>query len=514
MVEPDPVATEPTPNSDSRASRMVAGAVAVVLGVIYGLTLCRTVYWYDSAEFAAKAASLGVPHPPGYPLYTLVAHVFTWLPGEPALGVNIMSATFGVVSALLLFALARDLGMSLATSAFSALFLGLTKTFWTNAVVAEVYTPGLACSLGVLLLIVRAGTTGRPRLLLLAGLLGGLGVGMHMSIATLGLGYVWLLLTHGIGPRAPGQRWRESFATLRSGWKTRLTRATSAGVCAAAGLLIFGYVPLVKFERWDALEWGTFRKNSVGGAFRRKFLAEYDLGERIDLVVQIFETNLLAIGVTLALLGLALAIWKRPRLGIGYALALGGNAYWFFNYNVPDLDVFFLPAIALCCLFAGFAADFVARSLAERWPPMAGAAWAFLGIPVLLGLRHYEEVDLSGETSAAEYAESMCRALPKEANIMLYSSPDEWRYYAVFMYVQEAMGQCQDVEVWPRPKLSKVMAAVKRGEEVFAFHPVGGLNSNFEVSNTLPEGLLHIERPRRKVRTNRGRRHRTPDAPK
>lgn len=509
MVEPHAVATEPTPQSEARAARVVALAVAVVLAVVYGLTLCRTVYWYDSAEFAAKAASLGVPHPPGYPLYTLVAHVFTWLPGEPALGVNIMSAVFGIGSALLLFALARTLGMSLATSAVSALFLGLTKTFWSNAVVAEVYTPGLVCSLGVLLLIQRAGATGRPRLLFAAGLLGGLGVGMHMSIATLGLGYVWLLVTHGIPPRAEDQGWRQSLADLRSGWFIRVRRTAIAGVCAAAGLLVFAYVPLVKFERWDAVEWVTFRKNSVGGAFRRKFLSDYDFGGRVDLVLGIFETNLLAIGIGLAVLGLALAIWRRPRLGIGYALALLGNVYWFFNYNVPDLDVFFLPALALSCLFAGYTADYLLASFAKQWPPIAHAPWALLALPLFLGSRHYNDVDLSDETAAATYAESMCRALPKKARVLLYSTPAEWRYYAVFMYVQEAMGQCRDVEIWRRPRLSKVMAAVKRGEDVFAFHPVGGMDNNFNTSQILPEGLLHVDSRKQKVRSNLGRRHST-----
>ena len=63
---------------------IVPAAVGLFAAILYGLTLCPTVYWYDSAEFAASAASLGVPHPPGYPLYTLIAHVFTWLPGEPA----------------------------------------------------------------------------------------------------------------------------------------------------------------------------------------------------------------------------------------------------------------------------------------------------------------------------------------------------------------------------------------------------------------------------------------------
>ena len=71
----------------------------------------------------------------------MIAHVFTWLPGEPALGVNIMSAFFGVVAASILYAVCRLLDIGRAGALAAALALGLAKTFWINAVVAEVYSP-------------------------------------------------------------------------------------------------------------------------------------------------------------------------------------------------------------------------------------------------------------------------------------------------------------------------------------------------------------------------------------
>ena len=68
---------------------LVAGGGALVL---YATTMSRGVGWYDSAEFTAAAATWGIPHAPGYPLYTLV----TWLgcqgPFEPATVTNSFSA--------------------------------------------------------------------------------------------------------------------------------------------------------------------------------------------------------------------------------------------------------------------------------------------------------------------------------------------------------------------------------------------------------------------------------------
>ena len=43
------------------------------------------------AEFVTAGVTHGITHPPGYPLYTLLGHLFTWLPIEPATAVNLMS---------------------------------------------------------------------------------------------------------------------------------------------------------------------------------------------------------------------------------------------------------------------------------------------------------------------------------------------------------------------------------------------------------------------------------------
>ncbi|MBV1861942.1 MAG: DUF2723 domain-containing protein [Nannocystaceae bacterium] len=139
--------------------------LGLAAAVLYGTTLCPTVSWYDSAEFSASAASLRVvPHPPGYPLYTLLGHVFSWLPGEAARGLNVMSAVFGVLVVVLMHRVALRGGLGLAASIVPAVLVGLAPSVWGNAVVAEVYTPGLAFLLGALLLCLHARTRGDAHL--------------------------------------------------------------------------------------------------------------------------------------------------------------------------------------------------------------------------------------------------------------------------------------------------------------------------------------------------------------
>jgi hypothetical protein len=470
-----------------RPEVLVPGAVGLFATILYARTLCPTVYWYDSAEFAANAASLGVPHPPGYPLYTMIAHAFTWLPGEPALGVNVMSMVFAVGCVVLTCVLTRRLGGSWAAAVVASTLLATLESFWTNAVVAEVYTPGLFFTLGVLAILERAHEGQRPRLLTVAALVGGLGVGMHMSIATFGLGYAWLVATWGIELGHP-----RDLRRLAEGGKARLRRILTALAAAIGGLLVFAYVPIRSFEKWDEREWTIFRKNAMGGTFKRKFLHDYDLGERLELVAGIFVDNLLLVGIALAAIGAGVLLARRPKLGVGLLLCALGNAWWFFNYLVPDLDVFYLPTLALACIWAGFGAEAVAELLARRLHAhLRLLSWAALALPAFLVARNYARVDLSDETEAAEWGERACRGVASGARILLYSSPPEWRYYSVFLYVQDGLQQCRDVEIWRKPKVAQIRRALVRGEPIYMFHRVGPISSHFEVEND--GGLLRLQ---------------------
>ncbi len=465
----------------------VLGGLAAAL---YATGLCPTVYWYDSAEFAAAAASLGVPHPPGYPLYTLIAHVFTWLPGEPALGVNIMSLAFGAACVTLLCVLVRRLGGSWAAAVTASSLLATMVTFWSNAVVAEVYTPGLFFTLGTFAILERAHAKKRPSLLAVAGLVGGLGVGMHMSIATCGLGYAWLVAMWGIDFRHP-----RDLRRLAEDGKGRIKRILAALGAALGGLLVFAYVPIRSFEHWDLREWIIFRKNFMGGTFKRKFLRDYAFGDRFELVAEFVVDNLLPLGIALALVGALVLLVRRPTLGIGLLLGALGNAWWFFNYLVPDLEVFYLPALAVACICVGFGAQGIADLLARRHARLRVLAWTALGLPLFLVVRNHARVDLSEATQAAKWGQRACSNVAPKARVLLYSSPEEWRYYSVFLYVQQALQQCEDVEIWRKPKVAQIQRALARGEPVYMFHRVGEISDNFEIVDD--GGLLLLRRRRR-----------------
>ena len=115
-------------------------AAAVPL-VLYALTMPRTVVLEDDGLFLMAGAYLGIAHPPGYPLYTLICHLFMQLPfGTPAVLGHLSSAVLGAASCALVYGCARLLDASRIPALTAALLFGASEHVWSQAIIAEVYT--------------------------------------------------------------------------------------------------------------------------------------------------------------------------------------------------------------------------------------------------------------------------------------------------------------------------------------------------------------------------------------
>jgi hypothetical protein len=124
---------------------------AGVVFVIYWLTLAPTTAFWDTSEYIAAAYVLGIPHPPGNPLFTVLAHVWGALPLHPhyAVRINLFAAVTSAATAGLLFLVAdrwmRDV-VSSRTARLAAAFAGalVSATSWTvwnqSTVNEKVYT--------------------------------------------------------------------------------------------------------------------------------------------------------------------------------------------------------------------------------------------------------------------------------------------------------------------------------------------------------------------------------------
>ena len=138
--------------------------IVLVTFLVYAWSAPVTVGLEDDGYFILTAYYSGIAHPPGYPLYTLLAHVATLIPiGSVALRVHLLSGFLGALACaclwLITFTLVRD-----RTAAYAAaLSLAFSRVFWSQAIVAEVYTLNVLLVLMTFLCVlnVRNCSTGR-----------------------------------------------------------------------------------------------------------------------------------------------------------------------------------------------------------------------------------------------------------------------------------------------------------------------------------------------------------------
>jgi dolichyl-phosphate-mannose-protein mannosyltransferase len=181
----------------------------------------------DSGELITAAHVLGVVHPPGYPLYTLLGKLFSLLPVGPGIAfrVNLLSAACDALGASTLCWAVALWTRSPWAGAFSAALFAFSPIVWPYAVTAEVFALNNLFAAGLVALIASASAHPNRSLLAPTALLLGLGLSNHHTLIFLGapaLGYVAFL--------------------ERSTFSRR--RVLIAGACLGLGLLPYLYLPL------------------------------------------------------------------------------------------------------------------------------------------------------------------------------------------------------------------------------------------------------------------------------
>lgn len=162
--------------------------VFVALVVLYAITAPRTVVLEDDGEFIMAAYYLGVAHPPGYPLFVLLAHPFTWLPfGSVAFRIHLASGAFAALACALIWWIVRGLIPRRAPAYVAALSLGVSQAFWSQAVIAEVYSLNVLLFVSMLAVCFSYVDSRKPALLPALALLLGLAFSNHWPLVVLSL---------------------------------------------------------------------------------------------------------------------------------------------------------------------------------------------------------------------------------------------------------------------------------------------------------------------------------------
>jgi len=174
-----------------RCDRTDGAALALAAGVpffFYSLFgTARYVTGEDAGELIAAAYCLGVPHPPGYPLWVLLAHAFTYLPfGSVAFRVAWMSTIFAAMTLLAVALIVLERTRSRRAAVLGAWVLATAFEFREQAYIVEVYTLNCFFIAACILLLFLWDNRRDPKWLYAFAAVYGLSLGNHFTMPLLG----------------------------------------------------------------------------------------------------------------------------------------------------------------------------------------------------------------------------------------------------------------------------------------------------------------------------------------
>ena len=170
---------------------LVPTSIAAALGLalaalaVYALTMPRAITLEDAGLFQMVCALGGIGHPPGYPLFTVSCQAMGLLPMDPVLRGNLTSAFFAAGAVGLLFVVARQILGSTRSGALVAVVYMLSDTFWSQAIIIEVYSLAVLMFLMTWLLVMGFVRTGAQRYWYGAAFCAGLGLANHWPLMIL-----------------------------------------------------------------------------------------------------------------------------------------------------------------------------------------------------------------------------------------------------------------------------------------------------------------------------------------
>ena len=198
---------------NNRLNRIIAGIIFLVSFLVYYDTMAPTVSFWDCGEFIATSHTLGVPHPPGSPLFLIIGRVFSMIPFSPdiAFRVNLISVFVSALAVMLLYLIIvkviahwrggikenSDVIIAFGGALVGALTFAFTDSHWFNAVEAEVYSMSTFFTAIVVWLILhwseRAEEQGNERYILIIAYMIGLAIGIHL-LNLLALPFIALII--------------------------------------------------------------------------------------------------------------------------------------------------------------------------------------------------------------------------------------------------------------------------------------------------------------------------------
>lgn len=406
---------------------------------VYCLTMTPGVSFIDSGELATVATTLGVAHPTGYPLFTLLGWLVAHLPlgSEPIVRLNVFAALCSAAgAAVLYFVIRRILVLSNAPGADrtmtvsacgGALLVAFSRTYWSQALAIEVYSLHSLFIALLLLTFLRAAFPAKGEVIgagrwYLFALIVGLSFTNHMTTILLAPGLMVMYF-------------------LSQGWNAGSRRRLMVmAVPFLTGLSVYLYLPL-RAAQGPLFNWGNpadvrrFVAHAFGKQYRIWiFDSASTAGRQLSHFIATLPGEMTIVGLLAAVVGMVVLVRRNRVLGTGMVLLLVGCVGYSINYDIKDIDSYFLLAYIVAGVWAGVGLHVLpVKSLGWGRRGLAGFTSGVGVMVIAVVLLAWPSVDRSGDHLVEDYTQNMFSSLDSGAVVFSY----QWDYWVSSSYYQQ-----------------------------------------------------------------------------
>lgn len=414
--------------------------------IIYILTLAPDVYFTDSGELASVATTLGIAHPTGYPLFTLVGYLWSnLLPWSAIYNLNLMAAFFTAGSALFLylnilnfcdnFRFVKKVARASSPldnhllSLFITLGYSFALTTWQQATSVEVYSLQLFIVNVFLFIVFKAyySETKSDKYLILSGFILGLGFANHLTS--------FMLIPAGL---------IIFFAkTKKYDSKAKYKLLALVVSTTLLGVLLYLYLPL-RSSQSPIFNWGEVHRSfekfmyHVTGAQYQVWMFSGDdtiWKGNLKLFFELIPSQITWIGIIFSFYGLYV-LYRGDKVVLSVLISTGLLCVFYsMNYSIHDIDSYFVTAYITLAIIVAISA----KQLVNHNNKLI---YLFAFIPLFNLYSNYEKADLSDDKTVSEYYRLVTQSAQKDA-IIISSQWDFW--VSAFWYKDKIEGKRSDI---------------------------------------------------------------------
>ena len=411
------------------------GALAAF--VVYFLTLGPTVTGEDSGELVTAAYSLGVPHPPGYPLWCLLGKLFTFIPfGTVAWRVNLMSASLSAGAVFVVCLIIIKLRAHPLAALAGCLAFAFSKEFWEQSVIAEVYALNTFLVALCVLLLFLWYETRKAYVFYAFAFTYGLGLCNHNTMHFLAPLFALFVLAI---DREPWRRWKFYVASA---------------CFTALALFVHVYLPLrartdppVNWgdpSTWEDF-WDVIMRKQYSFGFKKNPRTPGRFAVQTWTFLKLYAREFTPWLMWVPVLGVV-GLWRKEKGRLAFLLGLAGYIVFGFVLVLNfDLDkqsiwlnnVFWIPAYMVAGVLIGCGVHWLGRVRLRRvrlWPAAALLGAAAVALPLAA---NYYPNDKSDYYFAHDLGMNIMRILEEDA--IYFPSADHATFPVIYLQAVEGL---------------------------------------------------------------------------